>query len=171
MTLKFFKWMLCFYFKDENVETLNQLQILHHYCVEVSYVVIDMQLQDLNNRFIETSTGLLLCVACLNPSNSFTAFDSKKLSRLVQFYPKDFYFIELCMFENQLQNYIIDMVELKNIGDLEVKMVVMKRDKVYLLFYRLLALTLILPVATTAVKIQFSAVNIVKTRLRNRMGD
>ena len=75
------------------------------------------------------------------------------------------------MFENQLQNYIIDMVELKSIGDLAVKMVVTKIDKVYLLFDRLLALTLILPVATTAVEITFSAMNIVKTRLRNRMGD
>ena len=68
---------------------------LHHYCVEVFYVVIDMQLQDLNNRFIETSTGLLLCVACLNQSNSFVSLDSKKLSRLAQFYPRDFYSIEL----------------------------------------------------------------------------
>ena len=63
-----------------------------------------MQLQDLNNRFTETSTELLLCVACLNLSNSFAAFDSKKISRLAQFYPRDFSTIKLSMLEDQLQN-------------------------------------------------------------------
>ena len=68
-------------------------------------------------------------------SNAFVAFGSKKLSRLTQFYPRDFSSIELSMLEDQLQKYIIDMrsqfVELKSIGDLAVKMVVTKRDKVY----------------------------------------
>ena len=80
------------------------------------------------------------------------------------------------MLEDQLQNYIIDMrlefIELKTIGDLAVKMIVTKRDKVYLLVYRLLTLALILSVATiTTVEITFYAVNIVKTRLHNRMED
>ena len=113
-----------------------------------------MQLQGLNNRFTELSTELLLCMACLNSSNSFAAFDRQKLSRLAQFYPRDFSTIELSMLDDQLQNYIIDMrsefVELKNIGDLAMKMVVTKINKVYPLVYRLLTLTLILPVATTS---------------------
>ncbi|KAL4030482.1 hypothetical protein IC575_008719 [Cucumis melo] len=134
-----------------------------------------MQLQELNNHFTESSTELLLCMACLNPSNSFAAFDRQKLSRLAQFYPRDFSAIELFMLDDQLQNYIIDIrlefVELKNIGDLAVKMVATKRNKVYSLVYRLLTLALILPVATATVKRTFSAMNIVKTRLRNRMRD
>ena len=81
-------------------------------------------------------------------SNAFVAFGSKKLSRLTQFYPRDFSSIELSMLEDQLQKYIIDMrsqfVELKSIGDLAVKMVFRKRDKVYPLVYWLLTLTLIL---------------------------
>ena len=48
---------------------------LHHYRVELFYTVIDMQLQELNNRFSEVNIDLLLCMACLNPSNSFVAFD------------------------------------------------------------------------------------------------
>ncbi|KAL4018302.1 hypothetical protein IC575_021893 [Cucumis melo] len=64
-----------------------------------------------------------------------------------------------------------EFVELKSIGDLAVKMVVMKRDKVYPLVYRLLALALILQVATATIERTFSAMDIVKTRLRNRMGD
>ncbi|XP_075665939.1 uncharacterized protein LOC142635702 [Castanea sativa] len=59
---------------------------LHHYRVELFYTVIDMQLQELNNRFSEVNTDLLSCMACLNPSNSFVAFDKEKLIHLAKFY-------------------------------------------------------------------------------------
>ena len=55
---------------------------LHHYRVELFCIVIDMQLQELNNHFSEANTDLLLCMACLNPSNSFVAFNKEKLIRL-----------------------------------------------------------------------------------------
>ncbi|KAI8571906.1 hypothetical protein RHMOL_Rhmol01G0156700 [Rhododendron molle] len=45
-----------------------------------------MQLQELNSYFSKAAGELLLCVACLNPCNSFSSFD-KKLIRLVEFYP------------------------------------------------------------------------------------
>ena len=86
-----------------------------------------MQLQELNNRFTEKSTELLLCAACLNPSNSFTTFDRKKLICLAQFYPRDFSTTKLIIHDDQLQNYIIDVradnmfVELTSIGDLSQK--------------------------------------------------
>jgi hypothetical protein len=63
---------------------------LHFYRVELFYAIIDMQLQDLNNRFIESNTELLLCVSCLSPSDFFATFDKQKLIRLAQFYPEDF---------------------------------------------------------------------------------
>ena len=50
---------------------------LHHYRVELFYTVIDLQLQELNNYFLEADTDLLLCMACLNPSNSFVTFDKE----------------------------------------------------------------------------------------------
>ncbi|KAJ8768088.1 hypothetical protein K2173_021028 [Erythroxylum novogranatense] len=50
--------------------------------LELFYTVIDMQLQELNNRFNEVNTKLLICVACLNPSDSFYAFDKQKLIQL-----------------------------------------------------------------------------------------
>ena len=64
-------------------------------------VVIDLQPQELNNRFTETSTEmfcLFIFMACLNPSNSFVAFDMQKLIRLAQFYLKGFSAIELSTF-------------------------------------------------------------------------
>ena len=63
---------------------------LHHYHVELLYTVIDMQLQELNNRFSEVNTDLLLCMACLNLSNSFVAFEKEKLVRLTKFYSSNF---------------------------------------------------------------------------------
>ena len=50
-------------------------------------------------------------------------------------------------------------------------MVEMKKDVSYPLVYSLVTLTLILPVATTTVVRDFSAMNIIKNRLRNQIGD
>ena len=78
---------------------------------------------------------------------------------------------------DQLETYIIDMrsssefFELKGISDLAQKMVETKRHIVYPLVYLLVTLALVLPVATATVERTFSAMNIVKNRLRNRMGD
>ena len=155
----------------------HEITNLHHYQVELFYVVIDMQLQELNSRFTEVNTELLLCVACLNPCDSFIAFDKQKLLRLAQFYPQDFSLIELIILNDQLETYIIDMhsssefSELKGIRDLAQKMVETKKHIVYPLVYLLVTLTLVLPVATATIERTYSAMNIVKNRLRNRMGD
>ena len=82
---------------------------LHHYRVELFYTIIDMQLQKLNNRFSKANTDLLLCIACLNPSNSFVAFDKEKLICLAKFYPSDFLETDILALDSQLQNYIFDM--------------------------------------------------------------
>ena len=79
---------------------------LHHYHVELFYTIIDMQFQDLNNHFLEVNTDLLLCMACLNPSNLFVAFDKEKLIRLAKFYPSDFSKTNILALGSQLQNYI-----------------------------------------------------------------
>ena len=50
-------------------------------------------------------------------------------------------------------------------------MVEMKKDGLYPLVYSLVTLALILPVATAIIARTFSAMNIIKNRLRNRMRD
>ena len=55
----------------------------HCYKVELFFVVIDSQLTDLNDRFNETSTKLLICLASLSPNDSFVAFDKEKLLHLL----------------------------------------------------------------------------------------
>ena len=87
----------------------HEITNLHHYQVELFYVVIIIQLQELNSRFIEVNIELLLCVACLNPDESFVAFDKQKLIRLAQFYLQEFSPIELMVLNDPLETYIIDV--------------------------------------------------------------
>ena len=58
---------------------------LHHFHYELFNNIIDMQLNELDDRFTKTSTKLLICVACLNPSDIFYAFKKEKLIRLAFF--------------------------------------------------------------------------------------
>ena len=88
-----------------------------------------MQLQELNNHFSEVNIELLLCMACLNPSNSFEAFDKEKLIRLAKFYPSDFPSTDILALGPQFQNYIFDMrnndlfLELQGVSELAEKLV------------------------------------------------
>lgn len=149
---------------------------LHHYRIEVLYEVIDMQLQELNNRFNEVNTELL-CMSCLDPSNSFSAYDKRKLLRFAKFYPSEFSPVELMILERQLDNYIAyvssdgQFSEVVGVGGLAKKLVQLKKHRVYPLVYLLVKLALILPVATATVERVFSAMKIIKTSLRNRLTD
>ncbi len=79
--------------------------------------------------------------------------------------------------DSQLDTYILDMrsnsnfQSIKGISALAQKLVCMRKHIVYPLVYQLVKLALILPVATASVERAFSAMNIVKNRLRNRIGD
>ncbi|XP_042410190.1 uncharacterized protein LOC121999598 [Zingiber officinale] len=139
--------------------------------------VIDLQLQELNSRFNEVNKELLLCMSCLDPSNSFSAYDKRKLLQFAQFYPSDFSPMELMHLEPQLDNFIFDMrssnqfSEVVGISQLVKRMVQLKKHRLYPLVYLLLKLALLLPVATATVERVFSAMKIIKTSLRNRLGD
>ncbi|XP_022865930.1 uncharacterized protein LOC111385746 [Olea europaea var. sylvestris] len=118
---------------------------LHHYQVDLFYSVIDLQLQELNDRFSKVNTEFL-CSRChlLNDQLETYIFN---------------------MHSNK------EFEGLNDLGDLAEKLVPTKKDKVYPLVYRLLTLALILPIATATVERVFSVMSIVKDRLCNRMGD
>lgn len=159
--------------RGSNVESIA---IEKHYRIKLFYTVVDMQLQELSNRFNETNNRLLICVACLTPTNFFSSFSKTKLVKFAKFYSWEFSQISLMLLDNQLETYIIDMcnniefASLKGIGDLSKKLVETRRHVVYPLVYQLLKLTMILLVATATIERSFSAMKIVKTRLCNRMG-
>ncbi|XP_073121527.1 uncharacterized protein [Henckelia pumila] len=142
---------------------------IHYFRVETFYEVIDLQLHELNNRFNEMNTELLLCMACLDPSNSFSAYDKGKLLQFAHFYPSDFSPIELMHLEYQLESFIFGMrsnkqfSETTGISELAKRMVESKKHQLYPLVYLLLKLALLLPVAIPIVERVFSAMKIVKT--------
>jgi hypothetical protein len=154
-----------------------QITNLHYYRFEVFNTVIDMQLRELNDRFNKQNMELLLCMACLDPRNAFDAFNKSKLIYFAEFYPSDFSAIDLLELDDQLEIYIRDMrsnsdfSEVVGIGGLAQKMVEKDKHIVYPLVYSLVKLSLILPVATATVERVFSGMNLIKTSLRNRMGD
>jgi hypothetical protein len=48
-------------------------------------------------------------VACLNPSDSFSAFNKEMLIRLTFFYPNEFSIMDLMVLGDQVDTYIIDL--------------------------------------------------------------
>ena len=118
-----------------------------------------------------------VCVACLSLNDSFSAFDKQKLIHLASFYPNDFSLMECFALSDEFDAYIHDMCNsneffgLKSLSELAQNSICSKKSGVYPFAYRLLQLTLLLPVATATVGRAFSAMKNIKNRLRNRMGD
>lgn len=99
------------------------------------------------------------------------------LVSLAKLYPADFDDVELRDFNSELFLYIDDVrqddrfANIHTIAELSEKMVHTSKHQMYHLVYRLLKLVLVLPVATATVERCFSAMKIIKTQLRNSMGD
>ncbi|ESR42279.1 hypothetical protein CICLE_v10013469mg [Citrus x clementina] len=146
------------FFVGRSRRKAQEITNLHRYRVELYYAVLDMQLQELNSRFNGTNTELLLCLAS-------------------QLYPNEFSTINIMALGTQLDTYILDIgtsgefSELKDIGDLAMRMVKTKRHNVYPLVYLLIILALTLHVATASVERAFLAMNFLKNWLRSRMGE
>ncbi|XP_016549239.2 uncharacterized protein LOC107849093 [Capsicum annuum] len=64
---------------------------------------------ELNDRFNEVRTDLLIGVACLNPVDSFSNFDINKILRMTELYPDDFGKNIIVTLKNQLETYIFDV--------------------------------------------------------------
>ncbi|XP_076959733.1 uncharacterized protein LOC143635904 [Bidens hawaiensis] len=149
----------------------------HFYEVENFNTVLDMQIQELDNRFNEVTTELLTCMGSLSPDDNFKAFDVEKILRLAELYLRDFSYEERVDLMNKLGAYIIIMrgdemfANMNGISSLAKKMVDTKKHFGYPLIYRLVKLTLVLLVATASVERCFSSMKHVKTDLRNRMSD
>ena len=97
--------------------------------------------------------------------------------RVSHFYPNDISSVELIRREFQLETFIDDMRKddrlkcVNHLGELSIMLVETKKHLVYDLVYLLLKLILLLPVAVASVERVFSAMSLVKNKLRNSMGD
>ncbi|XP_059315681.1 uncharacterized protein LOC132066375 [Lycium ferocissimum] len=157
---------------------LSSVTYLHHLQVELFYAVIDLQLQELNNRFDVVSGDLLLGMASLNPANSFANFDKERIMTLAKHYPNEFSGLKLRDLNYQLDTFIMHMrrgdsrfSDLKGISDLTKAMVDANLVETYSLVYLLMKLTLIFPVATTTVERVFSSMKYIKDELRSTISD
>ena len=149
----------------------------HYYHVEIFIAAIDAITSKMNHRFNEVSSELLVCMSCLDPRDSFSKFVVDKLVRLAEIYADDFTMADRLLLRNQLQIFILNVrrsTEFQGCGDvakLAEKMVETGKNRTFPLVYRLVELTLILPVTTASVERVFSAMNVIKTDLRNRVSD
>ncbi|XP_070036030.1 uncharacterized protein [Nicotiana tomentosiformis] len=152
--------------------------ILHHYRVDIFFKIIDWQVQELNARFNEVTTNLLVGVACLNRVDSFSSFDINKILRMAELYPDDFSENITVTLKNQLETYIVDVRDvdkkfsnLQGLVDLFETLVKTKKHLNYPFVFRLVKFALLLPVATATVERTFSAMKLIKSELRNQMND
>ncbi|XP_015084257.1 zinc finger MYM-type protein 1-like [Solanum pennellii] len=166
------------YFPGKSKRKALDVTYSHHLRVEIFYVVIDLHLQDLNNRFDAVSTDLLLSMASLNPVNSFGRFDKGKIMRLAEYYMNEFDNNKLQDLSFQLDSFIVyargsdeRFFNLKGISDLAKVLIKSDLHQTWPHVYLLIKLTLILPVATASVERAFSSMKYIKNELRNSIGD
>jgi hypothetical protein len=149
----------------------------HHYRVDTFFCALDAIITELNHRFNEVSSELLVCISYLDPRDSFSKFDIDKIARLTEIYDQDFSIADCTIIRDQLEIFILhvrrvdDFIACHNLGSFSIKMAQTKKHLAFPLVYHLIELALLLPVATTSVEGAFSTMNIIKTDLRNKMSD
>jgi hypothetical protein len=168
----------CFSSVERSRRKTKSITVEHHYRVNIFTAIIDQQLQELNNRFNEQAIELLKLSTTLDPKNNYKLFSVEDICLLVdKFYPEDFSDQEKTHLRFQLQHYELDVPnhpKLKNmssIAELCQGLVETEKSTIYPLVDRLIRLILTLPVSTATTERAFSAMKIVKTRLRNQMED
>ncbi|XP_070044831.1 uncharacterized protein [Nicotiana tomentosiformis] len=137
---------------------------------------IDLEFQELNDRFDVVTTDLLLGMANLSPVDSFDYFDKDKIMKLEEYYPSEFgdnkhreLGFQLDSFIVYAQKYDSRFLNLKGIKNFARVMIETKLDLTWTLIYFLVKLTLLIPVATASVERAFSSMKCIKDDLRNRM--
>jgi len=152
--------------------------IERHYRVNIFCASIDSQLQELNRRFSEHALELLILGSALDPRAARESFRIDDICQLVnKFYSQNFTDLEKEQLEIELNHYKHNVVQhlsfqaLSNISELCQWLVSTRKLAIYQVVFRVIVLVLTLPVSTTTTERTFSAMNIVKTKLRNKIKD
>ncbi|XP_019256474.1 PREDICTED: zinc finger MYM-type protein 1-like [Nicotiana attenuata] len=166
------------YYRGKSKRKKSSVTYSYHLRVEVFYTVIDLQLSELNSRFSEVNTDLLLGMASLSPDNSFANYDKDRIMKLATHYPDEFtnsiledLGFELDIYIDYVREAGNEFSNLKSLGDLSETMVKTNLHMTWRLVYLLVKLSLILPVATATVERAFSSMKYVKSDLRSRIGN
>ncbi|XP_023765318.1 uncharacterized protein LOC111913839 [Lactuca sativa] len=153
----------------------DNIIIEHHYRVELFIAVIASQLQELNSRFNKSVTELLRLSVALDPKKSLNVEDICKLA--TTYYPLDFIEQEIHLLKLELRHYELDvrnhpqLTNSSTLSELCMGLHETRKAGTYPLFDRLICIILTLPVSTATSERTFSAMKIMKTRLRNTMND
>ncbi|KAG5572535.1 hypothetical protein H5410_062301 [Solanum commersonii] len=154
----------------------SNISYLHHFRVEVFYAVIDLALQELNNRFDVVTSDLLLGMASLSPVDSFANFHKDRIMKLAE-YCQVSLVKRASELNFQLDDFIVygqkcdsKFLNLKGIKDLAKVMIETKLDQTWSLVYLLVKLTLII-LLLHSVERAFSSMKYIKNDLRNRMDE
>jgi hypothetical protein len=121
----------------------SETTVEHHYRYDVFIVAVDQQLQELNSRFSEQATELLVLCTSLDPKDSFSSFKIDDVCTLAsKFYPADFSDQEIVKLRCQLQHYELDVPtnpkfqDLTSVGDLCRRLEETKKSEDYYLIDR-----------------------------------
>ncbi|XP_052189854.1 uncharacterized protein LOC127799671 [Diospyros lotus] len=154
----------------------NNITVEDYYHFQIFNAVIDFQLMELNNRFMEKTTELLKLCEALNPTDGFKSFSIDAICGLVEeFYPLDFNKEEIPDLKRQLDHYKFDVIRnpqfqnLNSLPQLCRMLVETKKSQHYFLIDRLIRLVLTLPVSIATTERAFSGMKLIKTSLRNKM--
>jgi hypothetical protein len=80
---------------------------IHHFRVELFYVIIDQICADMNHQFGEATTEILTCFSCLDRKCSFSRFDAKEIIRLAEIYDVDSPIFDYEILTQQLETCIL----------------------------------------------------------------
>ncbi|CAH9074661.1 unnamed protein product [Cuscuta epithymum] len=150
----------------------------HHFQYDIFIATVDSQLQELNERFTANMMELLVLCSALDPRDDYKYFSIENVCKLDEkYYPDDFSEQEKLHLRFQLEHFELDIHQfpgLKNlstISELCQELVKTRKAEIYPLVDRLVRLVLTLPISTASGERAFSAMKLVKTRLRNKMED
>nr|XP_023927533.1 uncharacterized protein LOC112038930 [Quercus suber] len=153
-------------------------RVEQHYHFHIFNATIDVQLQELDNRFGEQPIELLTLFSALDPKDAYKSFKVDDVYHLVEkYYPLDFSYrdrtslkIQLKLFKHDVQNHS-KFQNLSSVAELCQRLVETEKSHVYPIIDRLIHLVLTLPMSTATGERAILAMKIVKTRLRNKMED
>ncbi|XP_050378430.1 uncharacterized protein LOC126795693 [Argentina anserina] len=154
----------------------NFISIEHHYHIDVFNVWIDLQLSELNRIFSDQASELLILSSTLDPRDNFMSFKAEDVCNLAKkFYSEDFDDGEMFTLQSECAYYEKDSSDpkfqkLESIGDLCHTLVLTRKSEFFPMLYRLIYLVLTIHVSTATTE-RASAMNIIKNKLRNKMGD
>jgi hypothetical protein len=79
----------------------------HHYRVDTFLAALDAILIEMDHRFNEASSEVLVCFSCLDPRDPFSMFDIDKIARLTEINDQDFSLVDRSNIRDQLERFTI----------------------------------------------------------------